>query len=412
MSYSNFYNRLERLWSVLGLPEEGPEPVMGTRSNASSLTEVQKRAREGKKVYKHTAENWAFTLYMHCKPQQAGKAALEELIGRHAHNPVDSAVSFQGKSMDSQDVLQLLLDYTEIPDRKSRARPGGKLTRSENSWLAVLDDEFTEDSFNLLFHLRERERSNTVRNAARANSDLPQIKAAWHPNFEIDPDLLNRLVGKYLLYRIYYTKEELEGRLDESDGDWGWLGNQRIQVVPLTLREESGGLKWEDFFPDPTEILYHSIAFIAKQHDEFELYGIDKEDFARGKFLGKLNPFKNGRSKGAIFARDRQTPWYEAYKFYLKSVREPEYRQLLNRVNELADIFRDHKKLQKEKQLLFSNDGLIFRRVSDLLEESECDIVHWLYSPRGFEPDDLRSKDAVKKIGYSNIFRGVKLTSR
>jgi hypothetical protein len=137
MSYSNFYSRLERLWGILGLPEEGPEPLRDARSNQASRTEVQKRARSAKRPYQPTADNWAYALYMHCKQHQSGKPALEELIGRHAHNPADSAISFQGKSIDSQDLLRLLLDYTEIPDRKSRARRGEKLTRSEHSWAAT-----------------------------------------------------------------------------------------------------------------------------------------------------------------------------------------------------------------------------------------------------------------------------------
>jgi hypothetical protein len=230
----------------------------------------------------------------------------------------------------------------------------------------------------------------------------------WNPSFEIDPELLNRLVGKYLLFRIYFTQAELQGKLDDSEGDWGWLGNQWIQVVPVALQEESGGLKWEDYFPDPREVLHHSIAFMIKEHDAFELYGIDKEHWDIGKFFGKLERFNNGRSKGAIFARDRQTGSYEAYKFYLKGVSDSEHGLILERVMHLAETFRDWRKTKRAKELLFSNDRLILRRVSDLLEESECEIVHWLYSPRGFEADDLRSKDGVKRISYANIFRGVK----
>ncbi|MGH1350091.1 MAG: hypothetical protein ACRBBN_04685 [Methyloligellaceae bacterium] len=376
-------------------------------------------------MYEPTAKKWAYALYKHCETgdTKTARSWLNEKIKEHEENgTATSHVPFPYERHSCRNILENLKDFAaHSANKPSRHKASEPLTCSENAWFNILRDAFTEEYFDFLFGFTKIHPDNneTVPNLSEASiapalvknespafskgSDLEVIRARWHPKFESRDEVLKRLEGKYLIYRAHEVIKP--NGSDTYQNPFGWFGSQKVRVIPLSLSEQDNCLKWHDYYPDPNDFIHETIGIVSQAKDKvFDIFGVDKEHPDHAKFFGRFKkPKANDVTYGAIFANNRYSGGVESYRFWLKKISEDEYQKRFKKVKELMAFFTQKENTVAQKYEKFYNDSLIFSTVADLLTEHESDLVHYLYLPDNYEPDDLRSGDIVRKIGYADI---------
>ncbi len=416
MTHSNIYRKLYMLWDHLGLSEDGPKFEITAKERNKTRRFIEESLHEKRAMYEPTAIKWAYALYDHCKRDESGPASLwfQNLLEQHKNSQL--LVRLSRKHHSCQDIIAMLTDFSIHEDtRRSHAKSSEQLTWSEHAWFEVLSDALSEQHFDYLFGFSDGVPQSIYgdavidgfKDAIGADSetvsiDLELIREAWRPEFASSLRTIQHVQGHYFLYCANTILPVEPGEISD---EFGWLGTQKVLVVPCWITEENRILKYEDFCPHPEDQVHVSVGVVRELPDaSFEMYGVDKERAFQAKFYGRFKPFRpDGTSRGAIFARNRQKGGLEAYRFWLKRVDETKYLETLKRAKKLYEFFSKREHTLEEKYHAFYDDGTILTDVSTLLNRHEFELVHYLFLTSGLSPDDLRIKEKVRSIDRSMV---------
>ena len=420
MPHNDAFKKLSLLWDKLRLRDTGPEFEVTAKEKNKSLEIIKLNVSENKGMYEPTAKKWAYGIYKHC--EVSVNPWFEELLQYHQfNNTADYELPFPYQKMSCRSIINSLIDYNFHPDnRKSNIKTSEPITFSENSWFTVFRDSFTIDSFEFVFGIRSEPpehssvvttnptaiNSHTPKNTTTPNgkiSDLDLIRSKWYPNFESDFRTIESLQGYYLMYRS--ERVDVPPKDKTYDIPYGWFGLQKIRVIPVSIHEQDNCLIWHDYYPDPSDLIHETIGVVIEGDDKaFDIYGIDKETYNTGRFFGRFKSLRRkDATQGAIFGNNRYSGGIESYRFWLKRVNEATYLNVKRQCSELSKFFHDVRNSFAEKTKKYENDHIIFTSVSELLQQHESDLVHYLFLPSGSDPDDLRMEETVRKVTYTAV---------
>ena len=427
MPHNYAFKKLEKLWDHLNLPDEGPIEQINAKERFKSREVIFENAQNNKGMYEPTAQKWAYALFKHTRELKNSDArdALESTLTKHEeNNTADVLIQFTHQKSFCGEIIENLLDFSEHSSgRMSNVNKSEAMTTAEYTWLHVFKDSFKIEDFDFLFGFRNLPKSNETtfpaapiqtlqnndgKNSKSRKSDLELIREQWSPTFESNFDTILKISGKYLLYRSHDVTVPDEN--ENYDIDYGWFGTQKLRIIPVSIEEEQDCLKWYDIYPDPGIFLHISTGIVVESQDaKYDIYGIDKEGEHQLKFFGRFKQIRNGETTGAIFANDRyEFGGLEAYRFWLKRVSEEEYQKHLDHIKNLSKFFGTKESTVAQKNEKYKSDKVIFTSVADLLKHHERELVHYIFIPSGFDPDQLRSESLVKDITYDVVRKPMK----
>ncbi len=427
MPHNYAFKKLEKLWDHLNLPDEGPIEQINAKERFKSREVIFENAQNNKGMYEPTAQKWAYALFKHTRELKNSDAreALESTLTKHEeNNTADVLIQFTHQKSFCGEIIENLLDFSEHSSgRMSNVNKSEAMTTAEYTWLHVFKDSFKIEDFDFLFGFRNLPKSleiiskpssakafqnNNGNNSKSSQSDLDLIREKWSPKFESNFDTILRITGKYLLYRSHDVK--LPNKDENYDIEYGWFGTQKIRIIPVSIEEEDDCLKWYDIYPSQEHGVDETIGIISEADDKkFDLFGVDKEASEPHKFFGRFKPIRNDETTGAIFANDRdEDGGLESYRFWLKKVSENDYQELVDHIIELSQFFKTKQNTTKDKNKKYNTDNKIFSSVASLLKQHERELVHYLFIPSGFDPDQLRSEGVVRDITYDVVRKPMK----